>query len=128
MKYTIVYNFLTKQIGPDCSRIIIYHVYNDDLRKWLSRPLFKKASYELTNSWPNHIIRNFNHQYDCFFGENREWQPRLVNELTERIKMHMEPLEKYLWPEAIALNIQKLKTNVDIPEMYKFSNTKSFRG
>ena len=40
-KYNILFNYLKKKVGPDPARIIIYDVYNNDLKKFLMRNSYK---------------------------------------------------------------------------------------
>ena len=83
-KYSQVYTLLKKKVKPDCARLIVYMVYNDELINWLnSRPLYEyhtiRENHQCYNDgeliypgrgvccWVNNTIKRWNYHLHNFW-------------------------------------------------------------
>lgn len=75
----MLYNFLKKKIGPDCSKLIIYDVYNYDTIKLSDIKIFK-YSYEYKYSFEDHLFRQQCKHFDTkstiyYCGQDMGYMP-----------------------------------------------------
>jgi hypothetical protein len=112
-KYEIIHNILKRRIGTDCSRIIVYDVYCDDLERWMNR---KRLRY----LW---LINMFDYEDDGRVSIKRhEWRP--VSPLK---KSNIKLLWKYPRNENQQAYYDELKREISSSEHLDYQMERFFR-